>query len=73
MDKYYEAFKDRLNIGIFDLAKNEHKSLTISSAPELVLFERSNKKKPKFFKGGDNSIEQIKNWINYEIKDLTIP
>ncbi len=61
-----------MNVGIFDLAKNEHKSLTISTAPELILFERSNKKKPKFFKGAQTK-ETIKNWLNYEAKDFTIP
>lgn len=38
VNKYHDAYKDHMNIGVFDLAKNEHKLLTISSAPELVLF-----------------------------------
>ena len=71
-DKYYEAYKDRMNVGIFDLAKNEHQSLTINSAPELVIFERTNKKKPKFFKGSPSE-DTIKNFVNYEVRDITIP
>lgn len=61
-----------MNVGVFDLAKNEHKALTISTAPELIMFERSNKKKAKFFKGTPTE-ENIKNWVNYEAKDFTIP
>ena len=61
-----------MDVGVFDLAKNEHESLTIRDAPELVLFEKTNKKKPKFFQGKfEKGI--IKNWVNYEVKDVTIP
>ena len=61
-----------MNVGVFDLAKNEHQLLTIRNAPELVLFERTNKKQPKFFKGQPTQ-EILKNFVNYEVKDLTIP
>ncbi len=38
----------------------------------LTLFERTNKKSPKHFKGYYKP-ESIKDWLNYEVKDLTIP
>lgn len=57
---------------VFDLALNDHKLLSISSAPKLTLFERTNKKAPKSFMSYPDE-GNIKNWLNYEIKDFTIP
>jgi hypothetical protein len=54
------------------LAKNENKLLSIRTAPLLTLFEKTNKKSPKHFKGYYKP-ESIKDWLNYEVKDLTIP
>lgn len=42
------------------------------SAPKLSLFERTNKKSPKNFKGYP-TIASLKDWVNYQIKDFTIP
>lgn len=72
MTKYKTALEGKVVCGIFDLALNEHKFLSISSAPKLTLFERTNKKSPKSFMSNPTS-DSIKNWLNYEIKDFTIP
>lgn len=69
---YKKALEGKVISAIFDLAKNEHKLLSIRTAPMLSLFERTNKKSPKNFRGYPK-VESIKNWINYEIKDFTIP
>jgi len=54
----------KVECAIFDLAKNEHKFLSIMSAPKLSLFERTNKKSPKNFKGYP-TIASLKDWVNY--------
>jgi hypothetical protein len=69
---YKKALEGKVISAIFDLANNEHKLLSIRTAPMLSLFERTNKKSPKNFRGYPK-VESIKNWINYEIKDFTIP
>ena len=48
--KYKDNFMDKLTLGIFDLAKNEHKLLYLKQAPQLILFDKTNKKRIKYFK-----------------------
>lgn len=36
--------------GIFDLDKNEHKLLYLKEAPQIVLFDRANKKQTKYYR-----------------------
>lgn len=37
---------------IFDLDKNEHKLLYLKEAPQLIVFDKSNKKQTKYIKIG---------------------
>lgn len=50
-EKYKDFLTKDVRLGIFDLALNEHKLLHLDFAPQIVLFEKTNKKRARSFRG----------------------
>ena len=71
--KHKDIFEDKLVFGVFDLAKNEHKLLYLKEAPQLILFDRANKKQLKYFKIAEGvSEEALEDWVNEEVSNVKI-
>ena len=71
-DKFNEFLQGQVRTGIFDLARNEHRLLHLDFAPQIVLFEKNNKKRARSFRGDLNE-DNLKEWLNYWVKGLEIP
>jgi len=48
--KYKSQIEGKLVTAIFDLDKNEHKLLYLKEAPQIILFDKSNKKKTVYYR-----------------------
>ena len=55
-----------------DLALNEHRLLHLDFAPQIVLFEKTNKKRARSFRGDLNE-DSLREWLMHWVKGLEIP
>jgi len=71
-EKFSEFLQGQLRTGILDLALNEHRLLHLDFAPQIVLFEKNNKKRARSFRG-ELDEDNLKEWLNHWVKGLEIP
>ena len=71
--KYRYTFDKKLIFAVFDLGKNEHKLLYLKEAPQIVLFDKANKKQTKYYRMNKGVSESLlKDWVNTEVSNVKI-